>query len=116
MDEIERFKLFKSDCQFWIDQLYMNDYRFDFALMDDMPDDCAACSYVLPAHHAYMQLSEDENDPEQIKDASLHEVLEALLMPMKLQSINTGDVFHHDVQRETHAVIHRLMKILRGVQ
>ena len=114
MNEMERFSLFKSECEKWIDKLMMHDYLFDFVVVDDLEDACAAMSYNILAHHAYVQLDSEEDDEERIKDSALHEVIEALLMPMKLQAINSADTMSPEVQRETHAVIHRLMKILRG--
>ena len=113
MNDIERFKIFEDDCKFWIENLMMEDYRFDIVLVDDV-EEIAAMSYVFPAHHGFLQLASDVDDVDEIQDAALHEVLEALLMPMKLQCVNEGDVFCYTVQRETHAVIHRLSKILRG--
>ena len=113
MDDKTKFEIFKDACQFWIKKLFMEDYCYDFVLVDDLESACAGASYVLPAHHAYMQLADDEDDPDTIRAAALHEVLEILLMPMKLQAINTGDVEHYSVQRETHAVINRLERMLR---
>ena len=113
MNEEEAFALFKTESEFWIEQLMMEDYMFDFVVVDDLEDACAGMSYNLLAHHAYMQLSADTEDEQEVRDSALHETLEALLMPMKLQAINNGDCSHPDVQRETHAVIHRLTKILR---
>lgn len=113
MNDLERFRIFEEDCKFWIENLMMEDYRFDIVLVDDV-EEIAAMSYVLPAHHAFLQLASDVDDVEEIRDAAIHEVLEALLMPMKLQCVNSCDVFCPTVQRETHAIIHRLTKILRG--
>ena len=114
MTEQERYKLFVDCCKHWIDKLSMHDVEFFFLMVDDLESACAAATYKLDAHHAFMQLSSDEDDPEMIRDAALHEVLEVFLMPMKIQAINQEDVFHPYVQRETHAVIHILERVLHG--
>ena len=116
MTESERYQLFKDCCQHWIDRLSMHDIEFDYCMVDDLETAAAAATYQFDAHHAFLQLAADETDPDTIRAAALHEVLEVFLMPVKLQAINMKDAYHPFVQRETHAVIHILERILGAIK
>jgi len=112
MNDKQKYKIFVDACKYWIDKFNLNHIEFNFVIVDDAPDRIAAATYQYDAHNAYIELSSEVNDRDEIIKAALHEVLEVLLMPMKLQAINLADAFHPYVQHETHAVIHILESIL----
>jgi len=114
MDEKELFSLFIKECGFWVKIFNLEDVDIIYLLTDDLDEDeIAATQYRYDSHQAIIMLSSEVDDVDTIERAALHEILELLLMPVKIQAINMGDAYHPYVQHETHAVIYRIEKLFK---
>lgn len=115
------FEFFKSECRKWIQVLGLDDWQvgFIFGTVGDDSIAQVAANYCARKAHVYFATSlqdcnealEPRNAARLIRGAARHEMLELMLMPMQVMAKNRkwdGDAY----ESETHAVIHRLEKLM----
>ena len=109
------FKLFKKECEKWIDRLELGDWdvRFEFGCIDSAGT-CRANYSQMNATIAFNSEFSDYNTISKInyiKTIAMHECLELLLMPINmLAGARTYDV--EEIEHQFHRIINRLIKIL----
>lgn len=126
MEEITKYELtakdfeeFKSTARKWVDTLSLHDWEIDFQFTD-AEGNIAQCRVNREGRRVTLVLSDrwynEEPTEERIREAALHEVLELLLDDLWF-------VFGHEIDedarkcaemtRASHAVIHRLQRVLK---
>lgn len=114
----EHFNYFKTYAEDLINQLGMSDWEVNF-VFEESGDNLASCQTNWRARYAVLTLNNvwrQQPTQDSLKNTAYHEVLELLLDDIdyaySVQSLSEGD---RDtvVARARHAVIHRLMGVLK---
>lgn len=116
--EEEHFNYFQAYAGGLLEQLGIGDWDISF-IFEESGDNLATCQTNWRARYAVLTLNKvwmQEPTEDKIKETAYHEVLELLLDDIDyvyaVESLS-GDDKSDAVARARHAVIHRLMRVLK---
>ena len=109
------FALFKRECRAWIEKFGLADWDILWAHEKDDPGILANCrtDYNRQATISLNAVWQETQPTDvEIKLTAKHEAMELLLAPLLILA-NARFIDRDSVPRETHAIINRLMRVLK---
>jgi len=112
----EDFKLFKAECQKWIDRLHLGDWDYTYerggskTMFSTASINDEAKSVLIRFPTAWNFSFTLENKEMEIKKTALHEVLEILITTLQNPDLIKQPSLYDS---EKHRIIHRLENILK---
>ena len=109
------FALFKRECKWWIERFGLADWDVMWSHEQDDPGTMANCrsDYAMQATITLNAVWEATRPTEkEIKLTAKHEAMELLLAPLAILA-NARYVDRDSIPRESHAIINRLMRVLK---
>jgi hypothetical protein len=103
------FKAFKATCLHWIEAFGLKDWEVSIEFSDDNPDMRAWCTAsVMETRIAVLGLTRTwsyKPSQDELRRCAFHEVLELLLMPIRLRVMDIPGVDSRVLDEEAHRVI-----------
>lgn len=110
----EQFALFASEAKKWLKVFGLDDVDVSIDISEDTPDSQASMAYYTSASMASVRIERWQYSPlteQEIRRLALHECLELLIIPLSMEAQRkTRKLSKTFLTRETHRIIHRLMK------
>ena len=114
------FEFFKQECETWLDLFSLGDIQVLYEITELPEFNYAEVQYDVEGSNAVIRLAKvlpnvgDLGQEFNLKDTALHEVLELLLMPLRVQAEKAELLVHGpspgQIASETHKIIFRIMR------